>query len=181
MIIAGIDPGTATTGYGIIKKLKSKKSKLKVIDYGCIITESNLSSGERLRILSNKLNKLIKKYKPKVLAVENLYFFKNLKTAMPVSQAKGVILLAAAKKRIPVYEFTPLQVKMAITGYGKAEKKQVQEMIKVLLDLKKIPKFTNKKLGDDAADALGVAVCCVLQLKQNLKSAGYEPESRTLN
>jgi len=84
---------------------------------------------------------------------------------MPVSQAKGVILLTAAKKKIPVYEFTPLQVKMAITGYGRAEKKQVQEMIRVLLDLKKTPKFANKKLGDDAADALGIAICCTRQIK----------------
>lgn len=163
MIVMGIDPGTATTGFGVVKKIKSK---LKAVDYGCIITDPALSPGERLKKINNELNKLIRKYKPKVLAVENLYFFKNLKTAMPVSQAKGVVLLTAAKKKIPVYEFTPLQVKMAITGYGKAEKKQVQEMIKILLDFKKTPKFANKKLGDDAADALGVAVCCSFQLRQ---------------
>ena len=166
MIVIGIDPGVARLGYAFIE-IKKKGEKLKTIDYGCIITSPNLPTGERLKIINNELNKLIKKHKPKVLAVENLYFFKNLKTAMPVSQAKGVVLLTAAKKKIPVYEFTPLQVKMAITGYGKAEKKQVQEMIKILLDFKKTPKFANKKLGDDAADALGVAVCCVLQLKQN--------------
>jgi len=156
MIILGIDPGTANTGYGVVK-VKSQKSKvksqLKAIDYGCITTSPNLSSGDRLKKINNEINKLIKKYKPEVLAVENIYFFKNLKTAMPVSQAKGVILLTAAKKKIPVYEVTPLQVKMAITGYGKAEKKQVQEMVKVLLDLKEVPKT------DDAADALGVALC----------------------
>ena len=91
--------------------------------------------------------------------MENVYFFKNLKTAIPVSQAKGVILLTAAKKRIPVFEFTPLQVKMTITGYGRAEKKQVQEMIKILLRLDKIPS------PDDAADALGIAICCALGIK----------------
>lgn len=164
MIIIGIDPGIAITGWGIIKKIKTK---LKAVDYGCIETSPNLPSGERLKKINNELNKLIKKHSPKVLAVENLYFFKNLKTAMPVSQAKGVVLLTAAKKKIPVYEFTPLQVKMAITGYGKAEKKQVQEMIKVLLNLKKIPKFANKKLGNDAADALGIAICYTLQTRKS--------------
>ncbi len=154
MIILGIDPGTATTGFGVIKKTK----KIKVIDYGCIITSPDLSAGERLKIINNELNKLIKKYKPEVLAVESLYFFKNLKTAMPVSQAKGVILLTAAKKKIPVYEFTPLQMKMTITGYGKAEKKQVQKMIQTLLNLEEKPKDKNKR-KDDATDALGIALC----------------------
>jgi len=154
MIILGIDPGTATTGFGIIKKIKKK---LKVIDYGCIKTSPDLCPGERLKRINNELNKLIKKYKPKVLAVENIYFFKNLKTAMPVSQAKGVILLTAAKKKIPVYEITPLQMKMAITGYGKAEKKQVQKMLKVLLNMKEVPKL------DDASDALGIALCYAIK------------------
>lgn len=157
MIIIGIDPGTAHTGFGVVKKTKGKKNKLKAIDYGCITTSPDLSPGERLKKINNELNKLIKKYKPKVLAVENVYFFKNLKTAMPVSQAKGVILLTAAKKKIPVYEFTPLQVKMTIVGYGKADKKQVQKMIKVLLNLNEIPK------PDDAADALAIAVCYTVE------------------
>ena len=175
MIILGIDPGTATTGYGIIKikaqnaKRKTNKPKVKVIDYGCITTSPAFSAGERLRVLNKELNKLIIKYKPNVLAVENIYFFKNLKTAMPVSQAKGVVLFTAAKKKIPIYEFTPLQVKMAVSGYGKAEKKQVQKMIKVLLNLEKIPKFANKKLMDDAADALGVAICYILETKKKVK------------
>lgn len=162
MIILGIDPGTATTGYGIIKKAGNN---LKVLDYGCITTSPDLFPGERLKRINNELNKLIKKYQPKVLAVENVYFFKNLKTAMPVSQAKGVVLLTAAKKKIPVYEITPLQMKMAITGYGKAEKKQVQEMLKVLLNMKEVPKL------DDAADALGIALCC-LKLKE-LSSSSF--------
>lgn len=156
MIIAGIDPGTATTGYGIIKKVKST---LKCLDYGCITTNSGFSDGERLKKINNELNKLIKKYKPKALAVENVYFFKNLKTAMPVSQAKGVVLLTAAKKKISVCEFTPLQIKMAMTGYGKADKKQIQKMVQSLLNLKNTPK------PDDAADALAAAICCALLLK----------------
>ena len=158
MIILGIDPGTAHTGFGIINKISSPKSKnrnrIKCIDYGLIQTNPDSPTPERLRILYNEVGKLIKKYNSKVLAVEKLYFFKNLKTAIPVAQAKGVILLAAAKKKIPVFEFTPLQVKMTVANYGRAEKKQVQRMIKTLLNLKEIPK------PDDAADALGVAICC---------------------
>ena len=162
MIILGIDPGTATTGFGIIKKVKKT---MKVLDYGCIKTSPDFPDGERLKKISNELNKLIKKHQPKAMAVENIYFFKNLKTAMPVSQAKGVILLAAARKKIPIYEITPLQMKMAITGYGKAEKKQVQKMIKKVLDLEENPKDKNKR-KDDATDALGIALCC-LKLKNS--------------
>jgi len=158
MIILGIDPGTARTGFGIIKKTKDK-NKLKTIDYGCITTDSTLSDGKRLKIINDELNKLIKKYQPDILTVENVYFFKNLKTAMPVSQAKGVILLTAAKKKIPVYEFTPLQVKMTIVGYGRADKKQIQKIVKVLLNLKEVPR------PDDAADALAIAICCAYSLE----------------
>lgn len=164
MIILGIDPGTATTGYGLIKKIKGKKfkgrSNFKCLGYGLIKTSPLLPPAERLKKISEELNKLIGEYQPEVLAVENVYFFKNLKTALPVSQAKGVILLAAANKNIPVYELTPLQVKMAVTGYGRAEKRQVQEMIQNELNLKELPR------PDDAADALAVAVCCGNLLKK---------------
>jgi len=153
MTIIGIDPGLARLGFGIIKKINNK---IKLLDYGCIKTSPVFPTGERLKKINNEINKIIRRYKPKILAIENLYFFKNLKTAMPVSQVKGVILLTAAKKKIPVFEITPLQMKMTITGYGKAEKKQVQKMIKVLLDLKETP------TSDDAADALGIALCCLL-------------------
>lgn len=156
MIILGIDPGTATTGYGVIGK---SQKKIKCQSWGVIKTSPSLSDGERLRKLNNELNRLIRKYRPKAMAVENVYFFKNLKTALPVSQAKGVVLLTAAKKRIPIYEFTPLQIKMVIAGYGRAEKKQVQKMIKKLLNLKEIPQ------PDDAADALAVAICCAFSLR----------------
>jgi len=159
MIILGIDPGTATTGFGVIKK---SKQNIKVIDYGCIETLPGLGDGERLKIINNELIKLIKKHQPKIMAVENLFFFKNLKTAMPVSQAKGVILLTAAKKKVPVVEFTPLQVKMVITGYGKAEKKQVQRMIQTMLCLEEKPKDKAKR-KDDATDALGIALCQALK------------------
>ena len=156
MIVLGIDPGTATTGYGAVKRLKTKK-KLKIVDYGCIRTSPKLTDAERLKKINNELCRLINKYQPEVLAVESLFFFKNLKTALPVSQAKGVILLAAAKKKIPVYEFTPLQVKMVIAGHGWAEKNKIQKKVKKLLSLKEIPK------PDDAADALGIAICGALK------------------
>lgn len=155
MIILGLDPGTATTGFGVVKKNKNKT--FSAIDYGCILTKPDLSAGNRLKKIHNEINKLIRKYKPNLISVENIYFFKNLKTAMPVSQAKGVILLTAAKKNIPVCEVTPLQVKMAIVGYGRAEKKQTQRMIEILLNLGKPIK------SDDAADALGVAICGALK------------------
>ncbi|HOK00829.1 MAG TPA: crossover junction endodeoxyribonuclease RuvC [Candidatus Pacearchaeota archaeon] len=158
MIVLGIDPGTATTGFGILEK---KGKQIKVLNYGCIITDPYFSDGERLKKINKEINNLIKKYNPDVISIESLYFFKNLKTAMPVSQAKGVILLAAANKKIPVFEFTPLQVKMAITGYGKAEKNQVQKMIKKILNLEEKPKDKNKR-KDDASDALGIALCYLL-------------------
>ncbi len=169
MIILGIDPGVAKVGFGVVRKIQNLKSKtrdrLKCLDYGLIQTNPGLPAAERLKKINNELNRLIKKHQPNVMAVENVYFFKNQKTAMPVSQAKGVILLTAAKKKVPVYEFTPPQVKLAITNYGRAEKIQVQKMVKNILSLKEIPK------PDDAADALAVAICCAhsVPLNSNLR------------
>jgi len=159
MIILGIDPGTATTGFGVLRK---SGKELEVLDYGCIETLPGTEPGERLKIIHQELNKLIEKHSPEMMAVENLFFFKNLKTAMPVSQAKGVILFTAAKKRIPVIEFTPLQVKMTIANYGRADKKQVQRMIQVILNLEEKPKDKAKR-KDDATDALGIALCYALK------------------
>jgi len=153
MIIVGIDPGTATTGFGVIRKVKNR---LKCLDYGIIQTVPSLPPEQRLKKLYLELSHLLNKYKPKVLAVEKLYFFKNLKTAIPVSEAKGVILLAAAQKKIKVWQIAPLEVKMGICGYGRADKKQIQRMIKEILKLKEVPK------PDDAADALAIAVCWAL-------------------
>ena len=161
MIILGIDPGTATLGFGIIDKTKEG---IKVIDYGCINTTPDLCQGDRLKIINNELTKLIKLHQPNVMAVERLFFFKNLKTVMPVSEAKGVILLTAAKKNIPVFEYTPLQMKMAIAGYGRAEKKQVQKMIQIQLNLEEKPADKDKR-KDDATDALGIAMCYALDCR----------------
>ncbi len=160
MIIIGIDPGTATTGYGIIKK--EEKSDVVALEYGCIKTSSKLEIGERLKIINNKLNEIITKHNPDFVSVESLYFFKNLKTALPVSEARGVILYTFAKKNVPIMEFTPLEVKMTIAGYGRAEKKQVQKMIQNFLKLKEFPK------QDDAADALGVALCALFKKESKI-------------
>ena len=129
MIILGVDPGTASKGYGIIKSqgLKTKNQKLKCLTYGVIHTTASSTTPERLKKINNEINGLIKKFQPEILAIETLYFFKNLKTAIPVSQAGGVILFTAAKNKIPTHEFTPLQVKLAITGFDWAEKKIVQK------------------------------------------------------
>lgn len=155
MTILGVDPGTATTGYGVIKNFTYKKRKcLKAVDYGCIKTQPSLSDGKRLEIIYKNIVKIIKKHKPNKIAVENLFFCKNIKTATTVGQAKGVILLAANRMKIPYFEYTPLQVKQAVTSYGRAEKLQIQKMVKVILNLKEIPK------PDDAADALAIAICC---------------------
>jgi len=159
MKILGIDPGTATTGWGVIEKSKVKSQKLKVVDYGLITTPANLSTAERLVKLNREISSLIKKYKPSIAAVEDIFFFKNLKTAIKVSQARGVILLAISKSKIPIVEYTPLQVKQAVACYGRAEKIQVQKMVKILLNLKEIPR------PDDAADALAIAICCAHSIR----------------
>jgi len=152
----GIDPGTATTGYGIIEK---ENDNLKMVDYGSIKTEPKFSTAERLKQIDKQLTKLIKKYKPQKIAVEDIFFFKNVKTAIKVSQARGVILSRAAQMKILIDEYTPLQIKQAVTSYGRAEKIQVQKMVKLLLDLKEIPQ------PDDAADALAAAICCANSTK----------------
>lgn len=150
MIILGIDPGTATTGYGLIKKTGPK---LELIDYGCVLTAAKMPLPDRLEILSKELEEIIRKYRPVQMAVEELFFAANSKTALSVGHARGVILLEGKKQGLDLFEYTPLEVKMAITGYGRAEKRQIQEMVKALLLLQDIPK------PDDAADALAVAIC----------------------
>jgi len=157
MIILGIDPGSTIVGYSILKKHPDKC--LEVIDFGCIIADKFLTTGERLKKIHKEVLKLIEKYGPSVMSIETLFFFKNLKTVMPVSQTRGVILLAAEQKKLRVFEFTPLQMKMAICGYGRAEKKQVQEMIKKSVDISSLDLKKNYRKKDDAFDAIGMALC----------------------
>jgi len=152
MLTLGIDPGCATTGFGLITE---KGDKLAFIDHGVIITTPKETAQDRLRKIYVDLKKLLIDYKPKAIAIEKLFFGKNTKTAIAVSQARGMALLAAAEARIPVSEYTPLQVKLAVSGYGKADKQQVQQMVKTLLRLSFVPK------PDDAADALAIAICHV--------------------
>jgi len=159
MIILGIDPGSVITGYAILKKQKGADIPLKVIDFGCIITDKFSTTGERLKKIYKEVTKLIEKNSPTVMSIETLFFFKNLKTVMPVSQTRGVILLAAAEKKLLVYEFTPLQMKMAISGYGRAEKKQVQKMIEETVDISGFDLTKNNRKKDDAFDAIGMAIC----------------------
>ncbi len=149
MIVLGIDPGYAITGWAALRK---RKSKIEVIDYGCIYTEKDIEHTDRLLLLHTELSGIIKKYKPKIGVVEDIFFYKNVKTALKVGQARGVILLTCIQNNLDIYEFTPLQVKQALVGYGRADKMQVQKMVKLILGLDKIPK------PDDAADALAVAV-----------------------
>lgn len=150
MIILGIDPGFARTGYGVIEE---KNKNLRMLDYGCLSTPAGLIFEKRLEKIHAGLEKIIKKYNPGICAVEKIFFCKNTKTAIDVGQARGVVILTAAEKNIKIIEFTPLQVKQFITGYGKAEKQQIQKMVKIILNLKEIPK------PDDAADALALAIC----------------------
>ena len=160
MIILGIDPGTATTGYGLIK---CNGEEIETLDYGSIRTSSDLDPEQRLEEIHEDIKSLINKYNPQALAIESVYFFKNAKSAIPVGQARGVAMLTAVKNNLEVFEFTPLQIKMAMTGYGKAKKKQVQKMVKEHLNLEEVPK------PNDAADALGAALCCKRQLNNNNK------------
>lgn len=150
-IILGIDPGFGRVGFGVIEKMKT--GEWRSLDYGCIETSSKKKFVYRLLEIYGEINLLIKKYQPCRVAVEELFFFKNVTTAIEVGQARGVILLSAVLAGLPVDEFTPLQVKQAITGYGRAEKTQMQKMVAIILGIKE------KIKSDDAADALAVALC----------------------
>lgn len=145
MLILGIDPGTARLGWGVV-------SAETMVAYGCLETKVGRPEEERLSLLFTRLTKIIKKFKPDCLALEQLFFFKNQKTVISVAQARGVVLLAAARQKLPIFSYTPLQIKIALTGYGRADKNQVQQMVKAILKLSSIPR------PDDAADALAVAI-----------------------
>jgi crossover junction endodeoxyribonuclease RuvC len=150
VIILGVDPGYAITGYGVIAK---ESGILKALDYGVVSTPAKSYFPLRLRSIHEGLAQLIANFKPDCLAIEELFFSRNTTTAIGTAQARGVAVLAAAQAGIPVFEYTPLQVKMAVTGYGRAEKAQMQEMVRILLKLSRPPQ------PDDAADALAVAIC----------------------
>ncbi len=152
MLAIGIDPGTAICGYGVVE---SEGSRLRALDYGAIQTASTLNASERLQIIHRDLDRLFRFYKPEVVGVEQLFFSQNVRTAMAVGQARGVILLTIANNGVPLAEFTPLQVKQSVVGYGKATKDQIMYMTQRLLSL------AEKPHPDDAADALAVAICTI--------------------
>ncbi|OIO46767.1 MAG: crossover junction endodeoxyribonuclease RuvC [Parcubacteria group bacterium CG1_02_37_51] len=156
MTILGIDPGFADTGFGIIKK---QGEKIIPVDYGSIQTVAKQPFEDRLFYIYTQTLSLLKNYRPDYIAIEELFFFRNTTTVIKVSQARGVIILAAKQTKTPIYEFTPLQIKQALTGYGRADKNQMGNMVKAILNLDKIPK------PDDASDALAAALCCLSSLK----------------
>ncbi len=162
MKILGIDPGIGRLGWGIIEE---QGSKVKALDFGCLETDKNLDTDKRLLEIYNFLNSLIKKHKPEEVSVERLFFNKNVSTALTVGEARGVSILVAAKKGLPVSSYTPLEIKSAVVGFGKAEKSQVGQMVKVILGLTLVP------TPDDTADALAVAITHAFSRKiLNLKN-----------
>ncbi len=150
MIILGIDPGFAIVGYGV---LEYQNNHFKPLGFGAITTDAKTPMLDRFLSIYNDLTRIIEEYRPDFMAIEELFFNSNQKTAINVAQARGVLLLAALQHDVPVFEYTPLQVKQAVAGYGRAEKSQVQQMVKLLLNLEKVPK------PDDTADALAIAIC----------------------
>jgi crossover junction endodeoxyribonuclease RuvC len=150
IVVLGIDPGIATTGWGIVE---SRKGKMRLIDCGHISTPARLNVGERLKMIYDEITAVIFSFSPDEVGIERLYFNTNVKTAMSVSEARGVLMLASRRQGVNIFEYTPLEVKQAITGFGRADKAQVGGMVKVLLDLSEVPK------PDDTADAIAVAIC----------------------
>ncbi|MBQ7445227.1 MAG: crossover junction endodeoxyribonuclease RuvC [Clostridia bacterium] len=150
MIILGIDPGFGITGFGVIDYTGNK---FKVIDYGVVSTDKSELFSSRLKSIFDTLSFIIDKYHPECMAIEELFFNNNAKTAIMAAHGRGVAMLACTEKDIPIFEYTPLQVKQNVVGYGRADKRQVQEMVKMILNLKTIPR------PDDAADALAIAIC----------------------
>lgn len=151
MLVLGIDPGLAITGYGFIEV--NQHHEYSCVNYGVIRTESGLTDPERLVVIYNTLTDLIHHHQPDTSTVEKLFFQRNVKTALSVGQARGVVMLALAQANIPIYEYTPNEIKQTISGYGNAGKRQIQRMVQTLLNLNELPN------PDDAADALAVAIC----------------------
>lgn len=152
MLVLGVDPGTATTGYGLVRE---RAGRLEALAYGVITTSKDLPLASRLLEIHRRLGGLLAGHSPDAIAVEELFFRRNVRTALSVGQARGVVLLAAAEAGVPVREYTPPEVKLAVTGNGRADKAQMQAMVKMVLGLNGVPR------PDDAADALAVAICCV--------------------
>lgn len=165
LIILGIDPGTATTGYGVINVIGNK---FKAIDYGVILTPAAEEMAKRLITIYERMNVIIETYQPEHVAIESLFFNKNVTTAITVGQARGVVMLSCAQRGVKIYEYTPLEVKQAVVGYGRADKAQVQHMVKTFLSLTAIPK------PDDAADGLAIAICHAHHNQTQVRRVGHD-------
>ena len=153
MVTLGIDPGLAIVGFGVLEGAGSGNGQLRHLRHGAVTTKAGEKLEDRLRVIYEDMTELIETFKPDHMAIEELYFGKNVTTGLPVAHARGVILLAAARAGLPVFVYKPMQVKQSVVGYGKAEKKQVMEMTRQILKLEKLPR------PDDAADALAIALC----------------------
>ena len=162
MIVLGIDPGLARCGWAVIEQKKNKD--VAIVDFGCIETGARIELPERLKTLSSSLQNIIDKYKPQVASLEKQYLFQNAKSVLATSQARGVILLAMSTNNLEIREYNPKQVKVSVTGYGAADKQQIQHMVKILLKLKEIPK------PDDIADAMAVGLCHLNSFDTRLES-----------
>ena len=158
MIIIGIDPGYAIVGIGAVEY---RGNRFRTLEYGAITTPAGMNTVDRLKKIYDEMNMYLDKYSPDAVAIEELFFNSNQKTAINVAQARGVLLVAVRNRNIPIFEYTPLQVKQSVTGYGRADKGQIQQMVKMLLGLNVIPK------PDDAADALAIAICHAHSNKMN--------------
>lgn len=171
MIVLGIDPGVATIGFGVVRAERQKNT---LVQYGVITTPPGIPLSSRLLQISDDMEELIRTFHPDEMAVEELFFTKNITTGIAVAHGRGVILLSAERLGVPVFEYTPMQVKQAVTGYGKAVKPQVQEMTRRLLGLQKVPQ------PDDTADALALAIChgqaAGSPLRKTLLQRGHKPE-----
>jgi crossover junction endodeoxyribonuclease RuvC len=159
MLVLGIDPGTATTGYGLVRE--TPRGDLELVEYGVILTPAGMDQEKRLLLLYNRLNEIILLHHPDAGAVEKLFFRRNVSTAISVGQARGVILLAMAQVGMPAAEYTPMEVKQAVSGYGGADKKQVQVMVQAILQMEELPR------PDDAADAIAIAITHLHSYKWN--------------
>ncbi len=150
MRILGIDPGMAIVGYGVLEK---EDTEVSLLSSGSIRTDKNSRESARLLEIQNDMESLVKKFKPDVAAIEKLFFFRNRTTVMPVAHARGVILTVLEKYSVPIYEYTPMEVKQVLTGYGRADKKEVERMVQISLDKENLPKL------DDTIDAIAIAIC----------------------
>ena len=159
MLVLGLDPGLAITGYGLVRE--SSNGDLALVEYGAITTSAGQPMPDRLLAIDRELETLLLRYRPEVVAIEELFFCKNVTTALAVGQARGVAILGVARSGVPMYEYKPMAIKQAITGYGKAPKSQVQEMVRLLLNLDKVPQ------PDDAADGVAVAICHLYGMRLN--------------